>query len=411
MAAPTFLAAWDRVCTLPGVVRNPSMNAWQRKVLAPAGAPSSSSPLSREASSLVSSSLVATFNPEHLKTKRPASIAAAGAAAAVEIPVVRPFNPDGFHFGKVKASEVVVRFRLSLADTPPGQGGDDAITWASGRDADAEGGADAPLGSFPDGEHAVLVNASPLFRGHGLLVPYLHALHPQVVSDPVRHVLPALRLGRLIGGGPGGRPDFRLGFNSLGAFASVNHFHIHTAFAADIFPSGGRFPVEGAPREEELASRDLGSGERLAVQTLAWHLPGFVFTVSPGGSPSSSPDNAALAALASASGSLLAALARAGTPHHFLVADAGRAVYVLPRTKQRPSFGGRAQIALAEVCGLAIFTDPSAYGGEEGEGEREVTLEEFVAELRSLALEAGALEEVARLAAEAVRRVYEGGRV
>jgi hypothetical protein len=392
----TFLAAWDRVCTLPGVVRNPSMNAWQRKVLAPAGA-SSSSPLA-----LVSSSLVATFNPEHLKTKRPASIAAAGAAAAVEIPVVRPFNPDGFHFGKVKASEVVVRFRLSLADTPPGQGGDDAITWASGRDADAEGGADAPLGSFPDGEHAVLVNASPLFRGHGLLVPYLHALHPQVVSDPVRHVLPALRLGRLIGGGPGGRPDFRLGFNSLGAFASVNHFHIHTAFAADIFPSsssGGRFPVEGAPREEELASRDLGSGVRLAVQTLAWHLPGFVFTVSPGGRSPSSPDNAALSALASASGSLLAALARAGTPHHFLVADAGRTVYVLPRTKQRPSFGGRAQIALAEVCGLAIFTDPTAYGGE-----GEVTLEEFVAELRSLALEAGALEEVARLAAEAVRR-------
>ncbi|XP_040019679.1 GDP-D-glucose phosphorylase 1 [Gasterosteus aculeatus] len=66
----------------------------------------------------------------------------------------------------------------------------------------------------------VLVNVSPLEFGHCLLVPDPSGCLPQVVTSF------AIRVGIesvLLSSDPG----FRVGFNSLGAFASVNHLHLH----------------------------------------------------------------------------------------------------------------------------------------------------------------------------------------
>ncbi|KAM7414310.1 hypothetical protein PAMA_019229 [Pampus argenteus] len=66
----------------------------------------------------------------------------------------------------------------------------------------------------------VLVNVSPLEFGHCLFVPDPTRCFPQVLTSF------AIRVGIesvLLSSDPG----FRMGFNSLGAFASVNHLHLH----------------------------------------------------------------------------------------------------------------------------------------------------------------------------------------
>ncbi|KAM3870380.1 GDP-D-glucose phosphorylase 1 [Diretmus argenteus] len=66
----------------------------------------------------------------------------------------------------------------------------------------------------------VVVNVSPLEFGHCLLVPDPSHCSPQILT------LFAIQVGIesvLLSSSPG----FRVGFNSLGAFASVNHLHLH----------------------------------------------------------------------------------------------------------------------------------------------------------------------------------------
>ena len=69
--------------------------------------------------------------------------------------------------------------------------------------------------------HSILGNASPLADGHSLLCPEIQHRHPQFLSEPW------IRLAIRISSDASRRDDFRLGFNSLGAYASVNHLHFH----------------------------------------------------------------------------------------------------------------------------------------------------------------------------------------
>ncbi|XP_076847866.1 GDP-D-glucose phosphorylase 1 [Brachyhypopomus gauderio] len=66
----------------------------------------------------------------------------------------------------------------------------------------------------------VLINVSPLERGHCLLVPEPARCRPQLLTTPALQVgLESVFLSA--------DPGYRVGFNSLGAFASVNHLHLH----------------------------------------------------------------------------------------------------------------------------------------------------------------------------------------
>jgi len=72
-------------------------------------------------------------------------------------------------------------------------------------------------------------------------------------------------------------------------------------------------------------------------------------------------------------------------------AERGRRVLVLPRAKQRFSFGGRAQLALMEVCGVAILNEASAY---DAASPTAVGGTELEAELRAFSLPAEAFAEI-----------------
>ncbi|CAG2179687.1 unnamed protein product, partial [Oppiella nova] len=69
----------------------------------------------------------------------------------------------------------------------------------------------------------VIVNQSPIEYCNALLVPSLDACRPQVLTTDALEL--AISLVAL-----SGRQSLRVGFNSLGAMASVNHQHFHVYY-------------------------------------------------------------------------------------------------------------------------------------------------------------------------------------
>lgn len=102
------------------------------------------------------------------------------------------FDAEQFHFNKVDPEEVM--FEVAK------EGG---------------GGAKGQSGTM-----VVLINVSPLEFGHCLFVPDPLLCFPQVLTQfAIQSSIESVLLSS--------DPGFRVGFNSLGAFASVNHLHLH----------------------------------------------------------------------------------------------------------------------------------------------------------------------------------------
>lgn len=110
----------------------------------------------------------------------------------------QPFNPKGFHFGKIKPAEIIatISFTASQASVHCASAHSDSLR----------------------SPHYLLINPFPLDRYSGLFVPFLSSNLPQVLDREqlVLGLLFALSLGS---------SNIRLAFNSLHAGASVNHFH------------------------------------------------------------------------------------------------------------------------------------------------------------------------------------------
>ncbi|XP_042419829.1 GDP-L-galactose phosphorylase 2-like isoform X1 [Zingiber officinale] len=138
--------------------------------------------------------------------------------------VLQPFDPAKFNFTKVGQEEVLLCF---------GAG---------------EGGKACFLESAPVGEdnspNVVAINVSPIEYGHVLLIPLVLDHLPQRI-DPDSFLL-ALHMAV-----EAGSPYFRLGYNSLGAFATINHLHFQAYFLS--MP----FPVERAPTQRVPIAKGL----------------------------------------------------------------------------------------------------------------------------------------------------------
>ncbi|KAG7238140.1 hypothetical protein INR49_030202 [Caranx melampygus] len=113
--------------------------------------------------------------------------------------IQQEFNAGQFNFNKISPGEVIFDM---IKDT--------------GRDpAECQGGQ-----SGQPWRMMVLVNVSPLEFGHCLFVPSPSRCLPQILN---RFTIQVGIESVLLSSDPG----FRVGFNSLGAFASVNHLHLH----------------------------------------------------------------------------------------------------------------------------------------------------------------------------------------
>ena len=230
--------------------------------------------------------------------KRPSSIvetpaasvvssgAAAAAAPAVAAVTRRPVDASAFSFCAASPGEYLAEFVMG----DPGAGRPDALVVPAAA-ALGCGGAGA-AGAAAAALHGVLINVSPILPYHSLLVPFMRELrsqaravcicafflcfvlriqrpaHTRTYTHTHTHTHARLYLHALTLRGRGawrqvlsldalevalrfaalfGDPCMRLVYNSLGAWASVNHLHFHPLYTEGVF-GGPRLPVEDAPR-------------------------------------------------------------------------------------------------------------------------------------------------------------------
>lgn len=108
------------------------------------------------------------------------------------------FDPKQFNFSKINPEEVL----FEMCRTDP-----------SSTESCSQNGTTDP-------SCLVIINVSPLEFGHSLLVPEPRRCHPQILTPSAVQVgIESVFLSS--------DPGYRVGFNSLGGFASVNHLHLH----------------------------------------------------------------------------------------------------------------------------------------------------------------------------------------
>lgn len=128
--------------------------------------------------------------------------------------VLQPFDGNKFNFTKVGQEEVLFQFEAS-------------------EDGETQFFPSAPI-DVENSPSVVAINVSPIEYGHVLLIPRVLECLPQRIDR--ESFLLALHMAA-----EAGNPYFRLGYNSLGAFATINHLHFQAYYLA--VP----FPIEKAP--------------------------------------------------------------------------------------------------------------------------------------------------------------------
>ncbi|XP_044139164.1 GDP-D-glucose phosphorylase 1 [Bufo gargarizans] len=119
------------------------------------------------------------------------------------------FNTSQFNFNKIKHEEILFKMvRLPPEEVPSG-----ALTDRNPNHVSA-------LSSSRHNHTLVVINVSPLEFGHVLFIPDPFLCLTQILTPD----LTLLGLESIL---LSGHPGFRVGFNSLGGFASVNHLHLH----------------------------------------------------------------------------------------------------------------------------------------------------------------------------------------
>lgn len=199
--------------------------------------------------------------------------------------VCQDFDESKFNFKKVSQKEVIFVFEEARNMT------------ASYNDAKVVG---------DESPNMVLINVSPIEYGHILLVPsVLDSLPQQIHPD---HLLLALQMAA-----EANNPFFRVGYNSLGAYATINHLHFQAYYLA------AAFPVERAPTVKLFHQKCCGSS--VLVSKLAnYPVRGLVFEVGD-----------SLSAMAELVGNFCMQLQTMNQPFNILVVDRGARVFVFPQ--------------------------------------------------------------------------------
>ncbi|XP_021755014.1 GDP-L-galactose phosphorylase 2-like [Chenopodium quinoa] len=159
--------------------------------------------------------------------------------------VLQPFDANKFNFTKVGQEEALFRFEPSnnhMTHYFPS----------------------APVTSESDSPNIVAINVSPIEYGHVLLIPRIFDCLPQRIGH-------ASFLAALYFAKEAADPFFRVGYNSLGAFATINHLHFQAYYLQ--VP----FPAEKAPTQVISEAQDITRNGVVISQVLKYPVRGFVF--------------------------------------------------------------------------------------------------------------------------------------
>lgn len=198
--------------------------------------------------------------------------------------VVQPFDGSKFNFQKAAMKEVLFQF-------------------TAGAVSHTHYHSKAACTPSPN---LVLINVSPIEYGHILLVPRVNDCIPQVVDQT--SVLFALQCSMEVQ-----NPFFRLGYNSLGAFGTINHLHFQGYFLE--MP----YPVEIAPTAPVVGLPEKVRGVHIE-RLQAYPVHGWVF---------SGADN--VDSMASVVGAVCMQLQALDVPHNLLICDMGSRVILWPQ--------------------------------------------------------------------------------
>ena len=150
---------------------------------------------------------VAQFNEGRATKKRPTEFAVDK--------VCQDFDGNKFNFTKAGKQEILFCFEKAALGTV--------------------GSSEFHAARAPQSQATVvLINVSPIEYGHVLLVPQITDCLPQRIT-------PELLLPPLYMAAESRNPYFRVGYNSLGAYATINHLHFQAYYLMEAFP------IERAP--------------------------------------------------------------------------------------------------------------------------------------------------------------------
>ncbi|KAB2096073.1 hypothetical protein ERO13_A01G083300v2 [Gossypium hirsutum] len=197
--------------------------------------------------------------------------------------VLQPFDGNKFNFTKVGQEEVLFQFEASE---------DGEVQFYPSAPIDAE-----------NSPSVVAINVSPIEYGHVLLIPRILECLPQRIDR--ESFLLALYMAA-----EAGNPYFRLGYNSLGAFATINHLHFQAYYLA--VP----FPIEKAPTKKITTLND----EVIISELLNYPVRGLVFE---GGNT--------LQALSDTVSDACICLQENNIPYNVLISDCGKRIFLLPQ--------------------------------------------------------------------------------
>ncbi|PON41182.1 GDP-L-galactose/GDP-D-glucose phosphorylase [Parasponia andersonii] len=197
--------------------------------------------------------------------------------------VLQPFDENKFNFTKVGQEEVLFQFEAS-------------------EDGDIQFFPSAPIDA-ENSPSVVAINVSPIEYGHVLLIPRILDCLPQRIDR--ESFLLALHMAA-----EAGNPYFRLGYNSLGAFATINHLHFQAYFLA--VP----FPIEKAPTKKVTT---LDGGVKIS-ELVNYPVRGLVLE---GGNT--------MEHLSYAVSDACICLQDNNIPYNVLIADCGNRIFLLPQ--------------------------------------------------------------------------------
>lgn len=197
--------------------------------------------------------------------------------------VLQPFDGNKFNFTKVGQEEVLFQFEAS-------------------EDGEIQFFPNAPI-DVENSPSVVAINVSPIEYGHVLLIPRVLECLPQRIDRD--SFLIALHMAA-----EAGNQYFRLGYNSLGAFATINHLHFQAYYLA--VP----FPIEKAPTKK-MTSMD--NGVQIS-ELLNYPVRGLVFD---GGN--------AIVDLSNTVSDACICLQENNIPYNVLISDCGKRIFLLPQ--------------------------------------------------------------------------------
>ncbi len=262
--------------------------------------------------------------------------------------VCQAFDESKFNFKKAFLKEVLFRFEPQSA-----------IPQVNGRAPEGEEPGrrscivESALCDPSSSPNLVVINVSPIEYGHVLLVP-------RVLDNLAQRVDPAAMELALHFAKEADNRCFRVGFNSLGAYATINHLHFQAYYMDATLPCerAATEPLTGDLLQHQRKRRHAagtlnGSLEHcVTVSTLVGYpVRGFVIELA-----ESVPVADGISEMALVVGRACQAMQQANVAHNLLITDSGRRVFLWPQCfAERHASGGLPESVADTGVNPAVF--------------------------------------------------------